>query len=133
MLPTLNELLNEPLEQFDTLPCSVDDLDAMHILVDEEYTPFIYHPMILQKEHPRAPFWCVAFIDLLKYVFQFKEWVHTMDKQTNVDFEQDDPLNFLVYTDTLLDIPGPLRTKLTQWKSQNMTLNKAVMIPLSSF
>jgi hypothetical protein len=39
----------------------VEDLDAIHILVDKEYTKFIYNPIIYQKEHPEAPSWCVAF------------------------------------------------------------------------
>lgn len=65
-LPNLRELLKEPLEQFDKLPCSAADLDVMHILVDEEYVRFIHNPIKLQNEHPEASSWCVAFVDLLK-------------------------------------------------------------------
>ena len=94
------------------MPFNADDFDGVHILVDEEFSRFICHPIIFQKEHPEAPSWCVAFVDLLKYIFQFKEWVHTRDKQTNGDFEQGDLLNFLIYTDTLLDILGLVKTQM---------------------
>jgi hypothetical protein len=96
----LRELLNARLEQFKQLLCSVKDLEAMHIIVDEECAKFIYDPIIHQKEHPEASSWCVAFVDLLKYVFQFNEWVHTMDRQTDVDFKQETCLSFLIHTNT---------------------------------
>jgi hypothetical protein len=48
----LRELLNALLEQFEQLPCSAEDLEAMHIVVDEDYAKFIYNPIIHQKVHP---------------------------------------------------------------------------------
>ena len=122
MLPNLRQLLNELLEQFNNMPCSAENLDTMHILVDKEYTQFMYDPIILQKEHPKAPCWCVDFVNLLKYVFHFKEWVHTMDRQTNADFKQVTPLNFLIYTDTLLDNLGLVKKQTdTMEESEHAT------------
>ena len=39
-----------------------------------------------------------------------------MDKQTNVCFKQGDPLNFLIYTDTLFDILGLIKTQMDMMK-----------------
>jgi hypothetical protein len=83
----LRELLNALLEQLEKLPCNAEELDAIHILVDDEFAKFIYDPIIHQKQHPEYPSWCVAFVDLLQYAFQFKEWVHTMNQQTDMDFK----------------------------------------------
>ena len=78
----------------------------MHFVVNDQYTKFIYNPIIHQKEHLEAPSLCVAFVDLLKYIFQFEEWVHTMDSQTDVDFEQCTCLSFIIHTNTVLEILG---------------------------
>lgn len=72
MLPILRELLNSSLEQFEQLLCNAEHLDALH-----KFARFLYNPIIHQTEHPEDPLWCVAFVDLLKYAFQFKEWIHT--------------------------------------------------------
>jgi hypothetical protein len=102
----LRELLYDPLEQFEKLPCNADELDAIHILVDDEFAKFIYDPIIHQKQHHDAPAWCVAFVDLLKYTFQFKEWVCTMHRQTDADFEHETTLSFFIHTNTVLEILG---------------------------
>ena len=80
MFPNLRGLLNEPLQQFEKLPCSAEDLDTIHVRADHEFTRFIYDPITNQTEHPEAPSWCVSFVDLLKSAVQFKEWVHTMHR-----------------------------------------------------
>jgi hypothetical protein len=72
-LTNLRELLNDPLEQLEKMPCNAEELDAIHIVVDDEFEKFIYDPIIHQKQHPEAPSWCVDFVDLLQYAFQFKE------------------------------------------------------------
>ena len=95
----MRELLNAPLEQFEQLPYSAEDLEAMNIVVD------------YQKELPEAPSWCVVFVELLKYVFQFKEWVHTMDRQTDVDFEQYTSLSFFIHTYMVLEILGLVKNQ----------------------
>ena len=82
-----------------------------HILVDHEFARFIYDLIIHQNQHPEAPSWCDAFVDLLKYAFQFKEWVHTMHRQTDVDFKQDTCLSFLIHTDMVLEILGLVKKK----------------------
>ena len=35
-----------------------------------------------------------------------------MDWQTNMDFDQDNPLNFLIYTGTLLDVLGLIKKQM---------------------
>jgi hypothetical protein len=48
-LPNSRELPNAPLEQFEQLPHSAEDLEAIHIIVDEDYAKFIYDPIVHQK------------------------------------------------------------------------------------
>ena len=49
---------------------------------------------------------CVVFVDLLICVFQFKEWVHIMGRQSDADFKQYSCLSFLIHTNTFLEILG---------------------------
>jgi hypothetical protein len=103
MLLSLSGFLKTPLDRFEKLPYSENNLEALHILVDHEFARFIYDPIIHQAGHHEAPSWCIAFVDLLKYVFQFKEWTHTMNRQSVEEFEWETPLSFLIYTNMCLE------------------------------
>ena len=128
-LPNLRELLNARLEQLEQLPCNAEELDAIHILVDDEFAKFIYDPIIHQKQHPEYPSWCVAFcfVDLLKYVFRCKEWVNTMDRKLMHTSNNTLPCVSLCTQTRFWKVIDLLKNKGTKQKRQKMMLNKAAM------
>ena len=112
----MRELLNDPLKQFEQFPCNGEEMDTIHILVDDGFAKFIYDPI---KQHPEAPSWCVAFVDLIQYAFQFKEWAHTMNRQTHTDFEHDTTLSFLIHTNMVLEILGLVKKNSNKTEETN--------------
>ncbi len=82
-------LLNLSLTHLEHLPQDQHKCEALHLYVDSEYTRLIYDPIALQTECTDSPSWCTALVEILKFVFQFKEWNHTMLNQTHLTLKID--------------------------------------------
>lgn len=80
-----------------------EDLEATLIWVDQEFASFIYNPIKSQTDHPDTHLWFIAFVELVKYAFQFKEWTHTLCRQSIEDFEREADSSFLVYMNMFLE------------------------------
>lgn len=71
-LSSYTELLKTWLHHLEKLPNNEENLKT--------FAGFIYDPIKSQKGHPNAPFWCIVFVDLLRYALQFEEWTHTISR-----------------------------------------------------
>ena len=95
-------LLKLPLTHLEHLPQDQHNCEALYLYVDNEYVRQIYEPIVLQTECTDSPSWCAALVELLKFVFWFKEWNHTMQNQTITEFDNGHHLKFLIQMNAFL-------------------------------
>lgn len=76
-----------PLNHLEQLPKDEEDSEAIHIVVDQEFSRFIYDPLIVGAERPDTPSWCIALVELLKFVSSLKSgtssWVGNLLRPCN--------------------------------------------------
>ena len=91
------------LTHLERFPQCSQDCEALYIHINNKFIQIIYDPIVLQTECFDSPSWFTALVELLKFVFQFKEWHHLMQNQSVSDFQKGQDLKFLVHTDDFRD------------------------------
>jgi hypothetical protein len=91
------------LTHLEHLPQHSQDCEAIYIHINNEFTQIVYDPIALQTEHSDSPSWSTALVELLQFVFRCKEWHHTIQNLSVNDFQIEQDLKFLIYTDDFRD------------------------------
>jgi hypothetical protein len=110
-LTKVRRLLDMDLPHLEHLPRPAHDCEAIFIRMKDEYARHIFDPLVLQKDRPSSPSWCTALVDMLKFVYNFDEWHHTMEKSNEHDLEHNKDLKFLLYSNEFLNSLKPVENQ----------------------